>query len=345
MNNKDTCIDFTLKCLEQSSYQQLCNFIQNATDANVERYCLEGVQKFTDSNTEKSLNVIKLLQDLPLERFDKEVIKRVCAVIDDIVDRKPSLRHKVLDVASRIYQSPNNDNASRIKTNSFLYRLVQKYPEIREYVENLTHTQISKLAPRVDKLPDLEYIFMGKEKPSAGKFKTIYNGTLPNKFSGGLWASPKTENGHSAWYNWSERMGETCWTTGAKAYYIQPKKDCRCLVAYSMDDLKPYFYNETYELIKFDVKALKKDYDCIYVSDMNDIKFRYFWMVDSLVVLKADKFDAYTEKEWQKHKQLGKKIKDGKQSDLSLPEKQKTENELTSNIEKMLYNKKDPSYN
>ena len=315
MNNKDTCIDFTLECLKQNSYQKLRNFIQETPDTKVERYCIEGVQKFTDINTEKYLNVINLLQDLPIERFEAEIIKRICAIIDNIVDRKPSLKHKVLDVVSRIYQSPRNDDASHIKINSFLYRLVEKYPETKECIENITHTEISRLAPRVDKLPNLEYIFMGKEKPSAEKFKTIYNGTLPNKFSGGLWASPKTENGHSAWYNWSESVGETCWTTNANTYYIQPKNNCRCLVANSMDDLKPYFYNETCELIKFDVKALAKDYDCIYVSDENDPKFRYFWMVDSLVVLKADKFDAYTEKEWQEHKRLSQKIKHHGQTD------------------------------
>ena len=322
MSTKSDCMDFTLTCLKQNSYQQFQDFIQNAPNSDVVNYCLGALQKFTEDIPEGHLKIVNLLQNLPLEKLDADAIKRVCAIVDDIVDRKPSLKHKALEVVKRIHQSSRNNKASHLKINSLLYRLAQKYPETKENIENMTHTPIAQLAPRTDKLPDLEYIFMGKEKSSAEKFKAIYNGTLPNKFSGGLWASPKTENGHSAWYNWSESVGETCWTTGANAYYIQPKDDCRCLVANSMDDLEPYFYNETCELIKFDVKALAKDYDCIYVSDENSSKFRYFWMVDSLVVLKADKFDAYTEEKWVAHKQMGEKIKNTGKTDEASPKKQ-----------------------
>ncbi|MBR6356402.1 MAG: hypothetical protein IKR92_06080, partial [Alphaproteobacteria bacterium] len=199
----------------------------------------------------------------------------------------------------------------------------QRYPETIKRIEEFTGKKVEQLAPKSCKLPDLEFIYIGKEKPSAEKFKEIYtqNGIWA-KFRGGLWTSPKTANGHSEWYNFNKYEGDSEYLDTRTAYYIEPTKDSRCLVVESLQDLEPYMLRDEY-CVTLDVNALKNDYDCVYVEDPHDDKFNMHldgWDVSTLVMIKADKFKAFTEEEWENHKLITGKIKHNN-TNSSLPDR------------------------
>ena len=304
--------DFTKACLsvKPNMQQQLIQTWQNTSGSEFDYGCLKGVQELIENNQADCLNIVSMFPRLPVYRFDANSLKMAYSVLDAIADKKPNLKHKVLDVVEWISQSPNNNKASQTKAQSLLYHIAQKYPETKDRIEEFTGRKIEQLAPHSNAIPDQEFIFMGYEKPCAEKFKEIYTKRgLGLKFRGGLWTSPKTANGHSEWYNWKKFEDDS--PEEQTAYYVEPKKDCRCLVIQSLEDIEPYKVKEKWN-DSLDVNALKKDYDCIYVEDPHDDKFNLCldgWDVSTLVILKADKFNAYTEEEWQTHKRITGKIK------------------------------------
>lgn len=304
--------NFTKACLsvKPNMQQQLIQTWKNTSSSEFDYGCLKGMQELIENNQADCLSIINMFPRLPVYRFDANSLKMAYSVLDTIADKRTNLKHKVLDVVEWMSQSPNNNKASQTKAQSLLYHIAQKYPETQERIEEFTGKRIEQLAPHSNAIPDQEFIFMGYEKPCAEKFKEIHHvGGLGLKFGGGLWTSPKTANGHSEWYNWQKYQDYS--PEEQTAYYVEPKKDCRCLVIQSLEDIEPYKLEEKYNS-KLDVNALKRDYDCIYVEDPNDEKFDREmggWDVSSLVILKADKFNAYTEEEWQTHKRIIGKIK------------------------------------
>ncbi len=303
--------DFTRECLiSKNLHPQLMKFWRDSS-SNIDYECLKGLHEFMQSDDKNHLNILHLLSDLPVERFNSNASKKIYSVLAEMLEKKPTLKLKILDIVCRLYAVRHKyDNSAQIKANSLLYTIANKYPETIDCIEQFTHKKISQLAPRRDTLPNLEYVFIGKEKPCHEKFKTLYDGDFPSKFSGGLWASPQAENGHSEWYNYCMKNAPNL-LSKTNCYHIVPKKDCRCLVAQSLNDFSPYLYQEKSGCLKFDSKALCEDYDCIYVPKIEIFgNNKIFWGAPSLVVLKADKFDAYTEDEWQLHKRLKKKIND-----------------------------------
>ena len=306
-------------CLgDKLNIQQFTQTWQKTSSEGFDFGCLKGLQKYIQSNKIHCLSALNLFPKIPMYHFDANALKMAYSVLDDIIDRKPSLKCKALDVIELISQSPNNDESSRIKANHLLYHIGQKYPETIKRIEEFTGKNLEQLAPKNCKLPDFEFIYMGKEKPSAEKFKEIYTEDgLGLKFRGGLWTSPKTANGHSEWYNWDKFEGFSEDLDKQTAYYIEPTKDSRCLVVDSLQDLEPYMLRNEY-FATLDVKALKKDYDCVYVEDPRDGKFNLClngWDVSTLVMLKADKFKAFTAEEWERHKQVSQKIRHNTNND------------------------------
>ena len=297
---------------DQPNIQQFVQTWQKTSSEGFDYGCLKGLQKYIQNNKINCLSALNMFPRLPLYRFDEETLKMTYAILDDVVDKKPNLKHKVLDLVELLYQSPNNSHFSTTRVESMLFRMARKYPETIERIEKFTSKKIAQLEPHSDILPDLEYVFMGREKPCTDKFEQPETDGHGLKFAGGLWTSPKTANGHSEWYNWAkyEEFYENI--DEQNIYYIEPTKDSRCLVVESLQDLEPYILNAT-----IDVNTLKKDYDCIYVEDPRDDKFNndelnlYLegWDVSTLVMLKADKFKAFTAEEWERHKQVSQKIK------------------------------------
>lgn len=302
--------DFIKGCLKSKNlHPQLLRFWKNSS-GDIDYECVKGLREFMLIDNKNHLNLLHIISDLPVTRFSPDAAKMTYSVLAEILDKKPILKHKILDIVSRLYTIEYKyDNSAHIKANVLLYNIANKYPDTIDRIEQITHKKIDMLAPHLDVLPDLEYIFMGKEKPCSEKFKTISEGEYPSKFSGGLWASPQTANGYSEWCNYCMENAPYL-LANTNSYHIVPKKNCRCLVAQSIDDLAPYFSREKNGCLKFDCKALCDNYDCLFVPKVEIFgNNKIYWGASSLVILKANKFDAYTEKEWIIRKQLSKKSK------------------------------------
>ena len=334
--------DFTRCCLDPklNLQSQFVKFCHDEKGEFFDYTCLNTIKKSIQQDKANCLNVINILPRLPIQRFDANSLKMMYSVLDIIIDKNPNLRHKVLDIMESIYQYPNNDKSSHIRANSLLSRMAKQYPEVTNRIQNFTGKPIVQLEPRCDILPNLEFIFMGQEKPCVEKFKELREFKGSNKFWGGLWASPKIENGYSQWYNWSKTHYNP-YAKGASFYYVEPTKDSRCLVVESFEDLAPYSCVSRLSDNVIDLEALQKDYDCIYVNDPDNWeKYKNYlegWEVSSLVMLKADKFNAYTEEEWQTHRRLVDKINHNKdmKSSSSAEKDNNQANYNNDNVEKV----------
>ena len=246
--------------------------------------------------------------------------KIMFSICDEIIEQNPLLRKNAMKIMGEIYHNAKYrdvDESARVRYNNSLYRIATNYPTLRHQILcDILKREVKE--PRYDKLPDKEWIHIGREdKPCDKKFKAVHaDGVAPN-IRGGLYAAPKAENGLSEWNNWFVEEGEQDCRSG-NIYYLEPKEGAKCLVAYSEKDIKPYLvalYGR--ERPTIDAKALAKDYDCVYMG-ISEGKFgEHFWTnfnVSSLIFLKPNTFNAYTEEEWNKHKALRQKLNEVRKS-------------------------------
>lgn len=271
------------------------------------------------------------------QSYSIDEAKTMFSICDEIIEQNPLLRKHAVKFMEELYRHAeyrDADGSAHVRYNNILYRIAANYPILKNQIENdIIHREVKE--PRYDKLPDKEWIHIGAgEKPCDEKFNVVHaDGVLPN-IRGGLYVAPKTENGLSEWNNWFVEAGEQDYRSG-NIYYLEPKEDAKCLVVYAEKDIKPYLVAD-YSCKKptIDAKALAKDYDCVYMG-ISEGKFgEHFgtnFNVSSLIFLKPNTFDAYTEEEWGQHKVVQKKINDMRQLKNPQTAPEKT-TDLSANI-------------
>lgn len=228
------------------------------------------------------------------------------SICDEVVAQSPILRNKALNTLKDIYHNAN-DKATIIRCENILYRIASKYPKLKENIENdILRKAVHK--PKYDKLPNKEWIFIGKDKPCNEKIQNVYNEDVYIQIRGGLYTAPKEENGLSEWHNWL--LKENWLDRIDKVFYVEPKENIKCLVIKSQEDANPYLIDRGIGDQTLDAKALAKDYDCVYIDNPRYFSKTAFWDYDvsSLIFLKPNTFTAYTEEEYAQHKALQQKM-------------------------------------
>ena len=175
---------------------------------------------------------------------------------------------------------------------------------------------------------DIDFVYIGEEKPSLRKFEDVCNyfpqasmrAGNPSKPTGGLWASPVKSNGKTDWENWLNEKGIGEDRTnreiycleekGDNHYHIVPKKDCRILCIDNADKIARYWRKRGTSIAEYggvpllNYEAIFEDYDAIFVPDRwGDFSnpFRE-WSVETLLVGNIRKFEVMDDKEYEKYK-------------------------------------------
>ncbi|MBR1756720.1 MAG: hypothetical protein IJ738_04065 [Alphaproteobacteria bacterium] len=275
------------------------------TDKNVEVYdCLNYIDNITQSHS-----------------YSKDEAKTIFSICDEIVEQSPILRKQALEIIKDIYNN-TRDEAAHVRAENILYRIAQNYPFLKEAIENDILRSVIK-EPKIKELPDKEWMFIGKDKPCNEKFKPIHS-DYSAKIRGGLYTSPKKDDGLSEWNHY---LIDENWDV-ADTFYVEPKENIKCLIVNSFKDIEPYTVSIDGRAT-IEAKALAKDYDCVCImnprgSGNGGFTSEYeaaFWDYDvsSLIFLKPNTFTAYTEEEYAQHKALQQKMEKVRQ--MSNPQK------------------------
>lgn len=170
-----------------------------------------------------------------------------------------------------------------------------------------------------DAIPDIDFIFCGKEMPSPNKFQPITG--LETDYSlgkpkGGLWTSPWNKESQCSEWEWycDEDLKDT-----SKHWHIVPTTNCRFLnVKNDLSNLKPYIGpvvlgfdgRDGYDCDVFktgkgiNFQKLARDYDAVYISkNVQKNNFGQFELYDvGSCIFLHPKFMVFDDKEYKLYK-------------------------------------------
>ncbi|MEE6206746.1 MAG: hypothetical protein VZR95_01670 [Alphaproteobacteria bacterium] len=258
-------------------------------------------------------------------KMSADEIKVAYCICDTAIEQRPDLKLFALNLLKNLYNKSENNSASEKRAENILYRIADKHPELVNIIEqDILHKKPQKT--RYDQLPSYDWIHIGSEKPSATQFHAVEAINNFPKPKGGLWVSPKQENGLSDWQTWtSEEEGawqNWCPNDQTRMFYVEPENNLKCLVVNSIADLEPYLIEKD-ESIFMDSLGLAKDYDCFYIENPRSMDregagayhnrgayddLLTGFDVSSLVFLRPNTFTAYSEEEYAQHKELQRKM-------------------------------------